>query len=189
MLEKFSAIRELKERLERLERKLEEQTNEQKARADEVVRALKELNNNVSELKGIKHGYVKEFSDDLKKVNELEKEFGKALRNFQQNHRQLYDSVYKQLHKDIGERTGPLSDVVSQLSKLGPESKQICESIKSTREEMDKLVGISRLIKKDDFELKIFAKELLKMDSEKLRLMKELETLKKIISFERRKRR
>ncbi|MDD4878822.1 MAG: hypothetical protein PHO02_07400 [Candidatus Nanoarchaeia archaeon] len=186
MLEKISGVREIKEKLDSVEKRMSViELNMQKQGNEVIAKIEKE----VHEIKNLQHGYVSAFSKDLEKIKELQAEFEKALRTFHQNHNQLYESVYSKLHKEVKEHTLPLKEAVAEFSALKPEAKKLIESLGAVNEGIAKLNIAAQGIKKEDFELKTYAKELLKADSEKLRLMKEIETLKRIISFERRKQR
>ncbi len=189
MLERTNAVKSLKEKMDRIELRLAEQEKTQKEQQQQFMESLKEVKDNLLSLRDFKQDYVKKFSEDLKGVKVLEKEFQKALRSFHQNHKQLYDSVYKRLHNEVSEKTYPLKEAVEKLTGLDPEARKIKDMLSTTKDEMAKLNEISSRIKKEDFELKHYAKELLKMDSEKLKLMKKIESLKKIIAYERRNRR
>ncbi|MDI6737218.1 MAG: hypothetical protein QME12_01755 [Nanoarchaeota archaeon] len=186
MLEKISGVREIKEKLGSVEKKMRElEAGMQKHSNDVIEKIEKEAH----EIKHSQHGYVAEFSKDLEKIKELQAEFEKALRTFNQNHSQLYESIYSKLQKEVKEHTLPLKEAVAEFSALKPEARKLIESFGAVNEGIAKLNIAAQGIKKEDFELKEYAKELLKADSEKLRLMKEIETLKRIISFERRKQR
>ena len=186
MLDKISGIHGLKEKLELVEKKMHELEAQMEKQHNAVISALQK---EMAEIKHSQHGYVESFSKDLEKIKDLQKEFEKALRTFQQNHTQLYDSIYTKLHNEVKEHTLPLKDVVNEFNALKPEAKKLIESFGLANQGIAKLNAVAQGIKKEDFELKEYARELLKADSEKLRLMKEIETLKKIISFERRRQR
>lgn len=186
MLEKISGIHEIKEKLEAVEKKMHELEASMQKQSSEVIAKIEK---EVHEIKHSQHGYVETFSKDLEKIKELQKEFEKALRTFHQNHSQLYGSIYAKLHKEVNEHTLPLKEAVAEFNALKPEARKLIESFGSANEGIAKLNIVAQGIKKEDFELKEYARELLKADSEKLRLMKEIETLKRVISFERRKQR
>lgn len=184
MLEKLSGIGEIKEKLGLIEKKMHELEENGQKRTNEVINKIEK---EIAEIRHSQHGYIETFSKDLEKIKELQKEFEKALRTFHQNHSQLYDSIYAKLHKEVNEHTLPLKEVVAEFNALKPEARKLIESFGSVNEAIAKLNIAAQAIKKEDFELKNYAKELLKADSEKLRLMKEIENLKRIISFERRR--
>lgn len=186
MLEKISGVREIKEKLEAVEKKMHEiEINAQKHSNEVIAKIEKE----VHEIKHAQHGYVSLFSKDLERIKELQAEFEKALRTFHQNHSQLYESIYSKLQKEVKEHTLPLKEAVAEFNALKPEARKLIDSFGAVNEGIAKLNIVAQGIKKEDFELKTYAKELLKADNEKLRLMKEIETLKRIISSERRRQR
>lgn len=189
MLEKISGIRELKERLEKVESEVSAKLDKQEDSLKLLHEEIKRFGTDISHIKDMKQDYVDRFSKDLGNIKDLQKEFEKALRTFHQNHNKLYDSIYTKLHKELDDKVRPIDLVVGQLNDVRPEVKKIVESLKEANLAVRKLAEVASSIKKEDFELKLYAKELLKMDTEKLRLMKEIETLKKVISRERRRQR
>ncbi|MBU2589505.1 MAG: hypothetical protein KKA65_03040 [Nanoarchaeota archaeon] len=188
MLEKISGIKELKEKIKKFEFEVNDKLEKQEDSLKLLHEEIKKLNQNISEVKGIKQDYVDKFSKDLCNIKDLQKEFEKALRTFNQNHNKLYDSIYVKLHRELDNQVRPIKNIVEQLTEIKPEVKNIVESLKEANQAVKKLYEITSSIKKEDFELKQYAKELLKMDTEKLRLMKDIETLKKVISSERRRK-
>ncbi|MBU2637523.1 MAG: hypothetical protein KJ955_00975 [Nanoarchaeota archaeon] len=185
MLEGISGIKGMKEQLDAIEKKIAGLEDANKA----VETALSSISKNMEEAKNSQQGYVQQFASDLERIKELQKEFEKALRTFQQNNAQLYESVYNKMHKELNEHMMPAKIAAGEFNAVLPEIKSMQQSAASVKEEMSRLAALAQGIKKDDFELKQYAHELLKMDTEKLRLMKEIETLKKIISYERRRQR
>jgi len=188
MLEKISGIKELRDKLDKFEFEVNDKLEKQEDSLKLLHEEIKKLNTNISEVKDIKQDYVGKFSKDLCNIKDLQKEFEKALRTFHQNHNKLYDSIYTKLHKELDDKVRPINSVVEQLNEVKPEVKKIIESLKEANLAVKKLFEVASSIKKEDFELKLYVKELLKMDNEKLRLMKEIETLKKVISSERRRK-
>ena len=185
MLENISGIGGLKAQLESVEKKLHE-IEARHAKAEEL---LSLLSKGVEEIKTVHAGITETFGKDLENIKELQKEFEKAVRTFQQNNSQLYESVYTKLHNELKEHLAPIKLVANEFNAVKPELKKMQDSAGIAHESMSRLIAVAQNIKKEDFELKHFASELMKADAEKLRLMKEIETLKRIISSERRRQR
>ena len=85
MLENISGIKSLKEGIEAVEKRITALEDRQK----EIAASVKSVENSILELNGAEKGYSDTFSKDLEKIKELQKEFEKALRTFQQNNSQL----------------------------------------------------------------------------------------------------
>ncbi|HII16060.1 MAG TPA: hypothetical protein HA362_07145 [Nanoarchaeota archaeon] len=184
MLENISGIRALKENIEAVEKRIASLEEQHK----EMGSLLQGIEKGIAGLKSTERGYSDAFSKDLDKIKYLQKEFEKALRTFQQNNSQLYDSIYTKLHNELKSHIAPIQLVANEFTAVKPEIRKLQESTQAANDAVNRLVSVSQHIKKEDFELKEYAKELLKADSEKLRLMREIETLKKIIAHERRNR-
>lgn len=188
MLEKLSGIKELKDKVDDVDRRLSSLEEKQSKASEAIINSISKINDSVTELKGMKEGYVNKFTDDLGKISNLQREFEKALRTFQQDHIRLYETVSNKANSEINDKLLPLKNVVNDLEKIKPQAKEIIAGIAKVNESMNKLNSVASSIRKEDFELKHFAQELLKMDTEKIRLVQQIETMKKIISRERRNR-
>lgn len=185
MLEGISGIKAIKEQLDAVEKRI----MEIEAAHKPLEAALSSISASIEEVRAAQHGYVEQFAKDLERVKELQKEFEKAVRTFQQNNAHLFESISTKMHNELKEHLLPVKLAASEFNAVKPEIRRMQESAVSANESIGKLLTVAQGIKKEDFELKHYAQELLKMDTEKLRLMKEIETLKKIISYERRRQR
>ncbi len=186
MIEKFSTIKDFRKKLEMIEQDVKALREKQEHDFTTLMVNLTDIKKSLTDLNESKKGYMQQMKYDLDSVKNIEKEFSALIRSFKQNHKQMYEYAYKQLSTEMKLQMSPLKKIVEELNKLKPLVEGLSNSFNNVKIEIEKLIKISGLIKKEDFELKNYAKELLRMDSEKLRLMKQIETLKRVIAHERR---
>ena len=74
-----------------------------------------------------------------------------------------------------------------EYNELRNKVAEILSRLNLTTNEISKFIEISRSIKKEDFELTRFARQLLEMDREKLELMRKIDTLERLVSKIRRR--
>ena len=72
-------------------------------------------------------------------------------------------------------------------NELRKKVAEILSRLNLTSEEINKFIEIGKSIKKEDFELTKFARNLMEMDREKLELMRKIDTLERLVSKIRRR--
>jgi len=130
------------------------------------------------------------LSSSIAKDAELLKDLSDQLRRRVVSFKLLEDKASKKLFEDanaqINEKLQSLFYTTREYKKLEESLGQINNKIMQMSKEIDKFNDIANKIKASDFELANYAREVTKMDHEKLRLIRENENLKRIISKERR---
>ena len=106
------------------------------------------------------------------------------LKNKLQN--QLVEKFEEELKKELNINLEKLKKEAENYNLLKTNTEAVLLKTKNIAAEIDKLVEISKNLKKEDFELTQYHRELLKADKEKLELMQRIDTLEKLIAKLRR---
>ncbi|MFT4297778.1 MAG: hypothetical protein ACMXX5_01150 [Candidatus Woesearchaeota archaeon] len=132
----------------------------------------------------------KEAVDEIKNVA---KEFQKELNDFKIIKTKLKTEIIEKVSLDIRKELDVyIMNIKQKIESLNQAAKEIEKISKDTgliTDEVKKIKEISAGIKKQDFELTKYANELRKNDSEKLNLMRKIDSLERLISKMRRQNR
>ena len=153
----------------------------------ELVSLKKELGEN----KKIQDDFLKNFKENLTVIKNLREDFGKELYEFKllkgQLQRKILDKFEEELQKDLEISREALKKDTEDYTELRKKVSEILLSVSMTNKEINKFMEISKSIRKEDFELTKFARQLIDMDREKLELMRKIDTLERLVSKIRRR--
>jgi len=120
----------------------------------------------------------------------LRGDFEKELYEFNliksQMQKKILDKFEQELQKDLEVNREALKKDVEDYDALRRNMGDVALRLKSANDGIIKFVEISKSIRKEDFELTKFARQLLEMDREKLELMRKIDTLERLVSKMRR---
>jgi len=152
---------------------------------------LEELKKELIDIKSSQKEFLKEFKDNLFVIKNLREDFGKEVYEFKllksQMQRKILEKFEEELKKDLEINRESLKKDAEDYSELRKNVSEILGRLSSASSEIEKFIEISRSIKKEDFELTKFARNLIELDKEKLELMRKIDTLERLVSKIRRK--
>ena len=145
----------------------------------------------MKELNSSQKDFLKNFKDNLTIIKNLRGDFGKEIYDFKllkaQLQRKILEKFEEELQKDLEVNRENLKKDVEDYNELRKKVAEILSRLNMTSEEINKFLEISKNIKREDFELTKFARNLMEMDREKLELMRKIDTLERLVSKIRRR--
>jgi len=187
MIQKFRDLMKTKEDLDLINKNIEENNKI----ISELKAELTSLKNEVSETKSIQQDFLRTFKDNLTVIKNLREDFGKELYEFKllkgQLQRKILDKFEEELQKDLEVNRESLKKDANDYSELRSKVSDILSRLNLSSEEIDKFISISKNIKKEDFEMTKFARQVVDMDREKLELMRKIDSLERLVSKIRRR--
>jgi len=191
MIDKIKGLLEVKKSITHLDSRLRELEEMQKLNKEileknaEAIESILQLTNKLHALQKSKQSSV---LDEAEEISKLRKEFEKELKKFQELQRQLYDRLGMRI-SEVAEHSAKQFDLsIDKLRKCCDEAGALSVEISRAKEEIAKFNTAASKIREADFEFKEAAKKLMSQDKQKIELIKKIETLKKIIAAERRRR-
>lgn len=156
----------------------------------ELKTELISLKKDLIELKNDQSEFLKSFRENLFVIKNLREDFGKEIYEFKllkgQMQRKILEKFEEELQKDLEINRNALKKDSEDYNELRKKVAEILFRLNLTTEEISKFIEISKNIKKEDFELTKFARQLIEMDREKLELMRKIDTLERLVSKIRR---
>ncbi len=187
MIQKIKDLMKTKEDIDRINSNIEENNR--------IIHDLKinleSLRNDLIETKKEQKEFLHNFKENLFVIKNLREDFGKELYEFKllkgQLQRKILDKFEEELQKDLNVNRESLKKDTEDYNELRKKVSDILSKLSLTNDEIDKFIEISKSIKKEDFELTKFARQLFEMDREKLELMRKIDALERLVSKIRRR--
>ena len=129
---------------------------------------------------------VQNIKIELSAVQQARADVEKSTRSFSEVQKKIERTVHDQLSTAIGESIQRLKLEAENYNALKSEFVKAGSSVQKLTEEIGKFTSISSQIKEADFELAKHAKVLNAADTEKVRLMKEVDDLQRLVGKMRR---
>ena len=187
MLQKIKELMNVKDGIDAISKNIENNNRTVSELKDELSSLKKELQEN----KKLQDEFLKNFKENIAIIKNLREDFGKELVEFKllkgQLQRKILDKFEEELQKDLEVNRESLKKDTEDYNELRKKVAEILSRLNLTTEEISKFIEISRSIKKEDFELTKFARNLIEMDKEKLELMRKIDTLERLVSKIRRR--
>lgn len=187
MLQKIKGLMNVKEDIDAINRNIEENSKI----ISELKAELEALRNGLAETKKTQDEFLKNFRENLTIIKNLREDFGKELVEFKllkgQLQRKILDKFEEELQKDLEVNRESLKKDADDYNELRKKAAEILSRLNLTGGELNKFIEISKSLKKEDFELTRFARQLIDMDREKLELMRKIDTLERLVSKIRRR--
>ncbi len=187
MLQKIKELMRTKEGIDLINRNVEENSK----LISDLKAQLESLKNDLIETKKEQKEFLHNFKENLFVIKNLREDFGKEVYEFKllkaQMQRKILDKFEEELQKYLEMNRGALKKDMQDYNELRKKVSEIVSRLSMTSEEINKFMDISKSIKKEDFELTRFARQLMEMDKEKLELMRKIDTLERLVSKIRRR--
>lgn len=187
MLQKIKDVLKTKEDIDLMNRNLEENNKV----ISELKSELISLKNELKETKKTQDEFLKNFKENLFVIKNLREDFGKEIYEFKllkgQLQKKILEKFEEELQNDLEINRNSLKKDTEDYNELRKKVAEILSRLNLTSEEINKFIEISKGIKKEDFELTKFAKQIIEMDREKLELMRKVDTLERLVSKIRRR--
>ena len=187
MLQKIKDVLKTKEDIDLMNKNIEENNKI----ISELKVELESLKNELTETKKTQDEFLKNFRENLFVIKNLKDDFGKEIYEFKllkaQLQKKILEKFEEELQKDLEVNRESLKKDTDDYSELRKKVAEILSRLNLTTEEINKFIEISKSIKKEDFELTKFARQITDMDREKLELMRKIDTLERLVSKIRRR--
>ena len=152
---------------------------------------IESIAESVKALSGQQHQLLKENSETLKAAAELKAQLNDSINSVKVMSSSIQNNLVRKITDEITLLAQEISNKFSGTERL---KKEVEDAAAKVRDELAALKGeISRLhdaaskIKAQDFELVKFAGQLQQDDSEKLKLMRQIDSLQRLVSSLRRR--
>lgn len=144
------------------------------------------INSNLASIYAKQDDFLKKFKDNVESIKEVREELRQEMYDFKLLKSQMQNTIIRkfeeELDKELKINLDKFKEDCGKLEKVEEGMLKSNSSILKLTEEIEKLVEISKNIKKEDFELTKFADKVLESDKEKLELMRRIDTLERLIS-------
>ncbi len=156
----------------------------------EMKEELKSFKQSFTEQNELLQNNNEQMQRQLEGIGQLRSEFEKELFDFKMLKAQLQKKMLDKFEQELSNELRLQSDVLKQDASHYDDLKKglsdLGKKLFLMQQEIDKFIDISSNIKRSDFELKTFARQLIEMDKEKLELMRKIDTLERLVSKIRR---
>lgn len=188
MLQKIKDLMQIKELIDDTNKRVESHAKD----VNSLKQELSDLNKQLNDIKGNQTEFLTNFKDNLNIINESKESLKKEVYDFKllkaQTQKNILEKFEEELSKELKLYSEKLKNDLNEYNKLKEQTTNILSQIKGISGEINKFTEISKNIKKEDFELTKFSKQLLEADKEKLELMRKIDTLERLIAKMRRQR-
>lgn len=189
MIQKFKDLSKVGEHIDEIKGQVESH-NEDVTSMRESFAGLKE---EVAELKSI----VAKQNEELAGLREIHKEFSEIKESFAKElydfkivksdvQKKIMEKFDKEIHDELAKNFSKIKTDLDTFNKLKSDIELISSKTVKATEEIDKFNKIAKQVKEGDYNLSKYAKELAKADSEKVALLKKIDTLERLVSKQRR---
>lgn len=194
MFAKLKDLVKTSEKINKIEENTEKNLNQTNFLNSEISKLKNEfefVKNKLDYIKTSQTEFLREFKENIAKINETNEEFQKDLTDFKLIKGNIQGELIRKLTEEFRK------EILTQVEKFREDAKSyndlkqhvntIAARTSSLTEEIRKFTEISKNIKSEDFRLNNVAKQISDADKEKLRLMKHVDMLERLLSKERRK--
>jgi len=169
----------MREELAILKKEMSDFSRDINSMSKSLTSGLLDINNTAS-------SHIESLKTSVGEIEELKHSLKRELEDFKIQKTRILQKLTESSDNEVRDSLERLRTDINRFNELKRSVDSVNVNIAKSMHEIDKFRLISSKIKAEDYELTRFAKEIFKADQEKLRLMKEIETLKHIISKERR---
>lgn len=176
--------------MKKLAAELAEQLRQATAAVKEQTELIAGMKKESEEAKVAAGAMAAEVKQSAAAARQLQDEIAKALSDLKALSTHVQSSIKQKITDELFELTREVKAKLEGAEKLKNEVATAATSVSSElsklRADVAKLSAVAEKIKAEDFELGKFAQQLAAADSEKLRLMKQIDTLEMLIAKMRR---
>ena len=186
MIKKIKSLFEIEDKINDINNKI----NDNNAKINELSSNFDNFKNKFSEVKNAQDELLKNLKDNIDIIKGLRGDFEKELYEFNliksQMQKKILDKFEQELQKDLELNRETLKKDVEDYDALRRNIGDMALRLKSANDGIIKFIEISKSVRKEDFELTRFARQLFDADREKLELMRKIDTLERLVSQMRR---
>ncbi|HII65047.1 TPA: hypothetical protein HA280_06040 [Candidatus Woesearchaeota archaeon] len=151
---------------------------------------MESLKKELGEARALQQEMLSEMRDSLGMFSTIREDLSKEVYDFKllkaQLQKKLLDKFEEELKQELTLNMEVLRKDISDYEEMKNSVKEMLKKTELVKQEMGKWLDISGSIKAADFELHRFARQLQQADSEKLELMRKIDTLERLVSKMRR---
>jgi len=191
MLGKIRDALEAKKMAEGVSAQLENQQqklSEQKTSIDNLTNSVSELTDVVSTLKSYQQELQASYTEGITAAQKLKSELASNVVNIQVLKGQLQNHIVNKVSEELQQFVGQFKGKVDEMSKLQSEMLLIATDVNKVRDELNRFTAVSTRLKDMDFQLTNYALKLESNDKEKLQLMRQIDSLQRLVSKLRQQR-
>jgi len=185
-------IDELKERIVEQEKaisSLKEEFNSQAKLLEKTNSLLNEIIQKFDEFKKREELRIGLLEKEIAEIEKRRKEFEGAVTNFNSLRNRIEEMVCEKILEVVNKEISSINAKTKKFESVEEDFAKLWNQVLLLEKQISKFNNIAANIKEVDFTLKRYMKEIELNDKEKLRLMKEIDTLKSIIAKMRRMQR
>ena len=192
MISKIKEMVNLTEKLDELNKKLlenSEQINQLNEKVNSFNNNLTQAHESTKNLNTEHNKFKSDFQTNKDSVENNNIRFKELLNEFSMLKSSLPEKLFNQLDQELKPHLARIKTESKQFDNLNHDLTLITGELANIRKEIGNFKDIASKIKKEDFQLTGYAKKLEQEDRNKLKLLKEIDDLKRIIAKERSKNR
>jgi chromosome segregation ATPase len=159
---------------------------EQQAAIDRLVKSVSDLTDAISTSKSYQEELHSTYKESIANAEKLKTELASDLVNVQVLRSQLQNTIAIKISEELKAFTSSFRDKFDDVTRLQQQSAAISQDLGKLREEINRLAALGSKIKESDLQLTNYAKQLEANDREKLNMMKEIDTLQRLVGSMRR---
>jgi len=186
MLQKIKDLMKIKEEIDIINRKVEENCKAVDSLKDHIS-PFKEILENLTETQ---KELLTNLKDNISVIHHSKEDLKKEVFDFKLLKNEIQKNIMKKFEEELEKKLFTITDTLKSdmenYNKLRENISTTSSRTENLSKEIEKFTQISKNIKKEDFELTKFANKLIEADKEKLELMKKIDTLERLISKMRR---
>lgn len=190
MIQKIKELMQTREAVDKLNLNIQNNIKVVNELAKEILELKESFSNVKKQINKDSIELADSLKDKINAINSLREELQNEITNFKiflsNQKKGLLEDLTKEFREEILNHTNNLKGDISSYNELKQQVSYILSQTTTLTQEIQKLKEISRNIRKEDFELTNFINKVTEMDKEKLRLMREIDTLQRLIAKSRR---
>lgn len=193
MLGNIKGLIKIKEEIDEIKKSTQQHSdtvNEFTKSMDSLKEEFATIRKDMNELRKSQKELMGEMKSNLGVFSNLRQDLGKEIYDFKmlksKLQQKVLDKFEEELQKELKVNVTSLRNEMQDYEQVKDSVKEMLKKVELTKQEMGKWMDISTEIKKADFELNKFAKQLVDADTEKLQLMKKIDNLERLVAKQRR---
>jgi chromosome segregation ATPase len=164
----------------------QQKLNDQQLAIDRLVKAVSDLTDAISTSKSYQEELHATYKVGTENAEKLKNELASNLVNVQVLRSQLQNTIAIKISEELKAFTSSFKEKFDDITRLQQQSAAISQDLAKLREEINRLAALGSNIKQADLQLTNYAKQLEANDREKLNMMKEIDTLQRLVGSMRR---
>jgi chromosome segregation ATPase len=187
MIKKIKNLMAINEQIEVVNNTVKEHSKS----VEQLKETVSALQTSMHEMKSNNEEFAKLFSQNLNIINTSKEELKKEIYDFKLLKTQMQKKLLEKFETELGNHlcinSEKLQNDLNEYNQLKDKVSSTITNIEGLSLEINKFSDISKSIKKEDFELTQFNKQMQDTDKEKLELMRKIDNLERLIAKMRRR--